>query len=130
MKFSSILALLFFFFLWYKQVLAQQPDLTPEYFLDSLQSEGQYVLENVDKFATPEYYQRKEVLRSFQRRGYAEILSRVYQQDGLSALLAYIKVKLNIELSLNHAPVYFRTPMKLVPLPLDWRFPPDPWKRE
>jgi hypothetical protein len=98
---------------------AQDIEFTPKYFLDSLQSIDQLILQSIDKFATPEYYQRKNLLRSFQRRGYAGVLLPVCRQDGLSALIAYLKMKLQIDYSLNHAPIFFRTSMNgLIPLPI------------
>ena len=109
---------------------AHSQELTPEYFLDSLKSESDVLLENIDKFATPEYYHRKDLLNSFQRRGYFDVLRHLCRTDGLSALLAYLKMKLQIDYSLNHQPIVIVSLNKeLIDLPIDWRFPADPWKK-
>ncbi len=109
---------------------SRSQDLTPGYFLDSLQSESQIIEKNINRLAPPEYFERQETLRSFQRRGYAEVLHSVCRLDGLSAVLAYVKMKLQIEYSLEHAPVGFATLTgEWIELPIDWRFPADPWKR-
>ena len=110
---------------------AHSQDLAPEYFSDSAITPYQYLIQNIDKFATPEYYQRKQALRSFQQRGYAEVLINTLEQDGLSALISYLKMVLQIEYSLNHAPVYYVTKAgELVELPIDYDVPEDPWRKE
>jgi hypothetical protein len=111
-------------------VQCRAQEFTPEYFLDSLPSEEQVIVNNLDRFATKEYYARQETLRTFQRRGYAEVLASAVQNDGWGSLVAYLKLKLQVEYSLNHAPILAVTPLKkTIALPFDWRMPADPWKR-
>jgi hypothetical protein len=100
------------------------------YFVDSLQSVGDYVQENFEKFVTPEYRERRQLLQSCQQRGYSAVLFDVLRRDGISAFLSYIKSTFQIEFSLNHAPLYGRTVNGgLLYLPFDWTFPDDPWKK-
>jgi len=105
--------------------------LTPEYLRDSLPSPDAVLLSNVDRYATKEYYERKEGLRSFHQERYAEVLAAEIQADGLGALIAYVKLKLHEAYSLNHAPITTLTEWRYeIVLPLDWRMPVDPWKKE
>jgi|GEM_PF-2242665 len=103
----------------------------PEFLSDSSITPYQYLIKNIDKFATAEYYQRKQALRTFQQRGYAEVLINTLEQDGLSAVISYLKMVLQIEYSLNHAPIFYVTKAReLVELPIDYDFPDDPWRKE
>ena len=94
--------------------------------VDSMPSQGRYIYEHIDKFACPEYYERREILRSYQRRGYADILSQFSHRDMLFAVINYVRMRLQIEYSLNHEPIYCTYAV----LSLDWTFPDDPWKPE
>ena len=93
--------------------------------------EWTYIYEHIDKFACPEYYTRRDILRFYQRRGYADILSQLSHQDILSAIIDYVRMQLQIEYSLNHEPIYctYQDGSYLV-LSLDWVYPVDPWKRD
>lgn len=88
------------------------------------------------KISTPAYEQRRRLQREFQQRGYANVLMDVITLDGLSALASYVKTKLQIEYSLLHTTLfaYFSVPhtgkQVAIPLPEEWSFPEDPWKKE
>jgi hypothetical protein len=98
---------------------------------DSAPGLMEYVLTHVDRFAPPEYYARKRTIRQYQRRAYAEVLLDVTCQDGLMAVLDYIKLLLQTAYSLNHTPVTFMSESKeCIELPIDWSFPADPWGKE
>jgi hypothetical protein len=56
---------------------------------------------------TPESGRRLEERREMQRHGYASTLHDAIRYDGLSALIAYIRVKIQIEYSLDHTPIYY-----------------------
>jgi hypothetical protein len=106
---------------------------------------------------TPELEERKRQLRALQQNGYARILTEVIRNDGLMALMSYLKTRLQIEFSISHEPVYvdiaarpetrqdslfmrrrpsvmrfFSKPIapSMIGLNIDYRFPEDPWRRE
>ena len=90
-----------------------------------------YIYTHIDEFACPEYYERRDLLRTFQKKGYACILSKLCLQDGLSAIIDYVRLQLQVDYSLNHQPVYCKySDGSELPLSLDWKFPSDPWKRD
>ena len=96
---------------------------------DTAVSIDRYVRENVDLFETNEFRARKTVRRKFQRAGYANTLHDVLAFDAVGALLSFIRTRLQIEYSLPHNTIWFRTDAGvLMPLPEDWTFPADPWK--
>lgn len=113
--------------------------------------------QSVSHATTPELEERKRWLRTLQQSGYARILTEVIRNDGLMALMAYLKTRLRIEYSISHEPVYvdiaarpetkqdslfvrrrpsvmrfFSKPIapSMFGLNIDWRFPDDPWRRE
>ena len=97
---------------------------------------------------SPQFEARKQVLREYQQRGYVDVLSHVLNRDGLSALLAYVRVKSRIAYSIPHNQLYVFIPVvqppkresnlpgftgapsapMAIPLHDDWSYPPDPWK--
>jgi hypothetical protein len=106
---------------------------------------------------TPQLEERKRQLRMLQQNGYARILTEVIRNDGLMALMVYLKTRLQIEYSISHEPVYvdiaarpetpqdslfvrrrpsmmrfFSKPIApaMFGLNIDYRFPEDPWRRE
>jgi hypothetical protein len=89
---------------------------------------------NISALTTPEFEQRKELRRSIQRKGYSNVLMDVLSHDAVSALVSFVKMRLHIEYSISHRPlsVYARTARGTfaIPLPDDWSFPADPWKKE
>lgn len=108
--------------------------------------------------STPKLEERKQLLRSCQQRGYANTLAEVLRSDGLGALLAFLRTRLQIEYSISHELVMVDISAKLqlppdsnnflprnkqtivlptrpnqpmrIGLGLDWEFPEDPWRRE
>jgi hypothetical protein len=58
------------------------------------------------------------------------MLMDITQRDGFGALLSYLKLKLQLDYSIDRSPIVYRMrggPQLIVPL--DWSFPVDPWKR-
>lgn len=99
--------------------------------VDSALSVQRWILEHLDMLQTPEYVAWKDGLRRFQREHYAAMLLQHRKGDGVAELFAYIRMRLRLELSLNHTPITFRNAQgALIPLPQDWSFPADPWQRE
>lgn len=100
-------------------------------YADTATTQGQHIQQHLSRYITPEYEKRVDVLRSYQRDGYANILMRVLDRDLLHALIDYWKMRFTIDYSLNRGPIYY--PSQTVTsfeLPFDWRFPDDPWKKE
>jgi hypothetical protein len=103
--------------------------------LDSLQKISDYILLHIDEMAPPGYKKQKEIRRNFQQKGYTNILYDVLNQDGLSALISFLKVNLHIEYSMNHKTYWIFPPIPRngdpgIPFPDDWSFPPDPWRKK
>lgn len=99
--------------------------------VDSGVNQTTYIYQHLDKFGCPEYFERLEMLRGYQRRGYAYLLSRCCSQDILSAIIDYIRIQLQIEYSMNHQPVRCTyADGTALYLSLDWAYPVDPWKRD
>ena len=46
-----------------------------------------------------------------QRSGYSNVLKDALKADGLSALISYVKTKLNIEYSISHRPLSIQIPI-------------------
>ena len=99
---------------------------------DSLEQEyDRMVIRNY----TPLIERRKEERRAIQRRGYAEVAMDAKRWDGLSALISIVKAKLLIEFTLPHNTLWIVAPipgmaMSGIPIPEDWTYPADPWKRQ
>ena len=100
------------------------------------------------------------VVRSAQRKGYAGTLKDMLTNDGLSALLSFLRTRLQIEFSISHEPILvditypgespapteppaflprrkFTIVLPTIPrqsmrtaVDIDWTFPEDPWRRE
>jgi hypothetical protein len=90
----------------------------------------------IAKLTSPQLEQRKRVRAAMQRSCYTHVLSEMLLDDGLSAIISFLKAKLNIEYSLSHRPLSIlvrieRSGGKVWPitLPDDWTFPVDPWKK-
>ena len=110
-------------------VVAQTP--SSEAWLDSLTKLSDYTPALLARLYIPLREHRKSIRRDFQRRGYANVLLNVIEQDGFSALISFIKMKLQTEYSLDHSPIAYRISRKQVEIvPEDWSFPVDPWKRD
>ncbi len=91
----------------------------------------------ISKLTSPALQERKHIRREMQRKCYANVLSNVLSQDGLSAIISFIKTKLQSEYSISHRPITLfvrieRSGGKVLTIPLsdDWSFPIDPWKKE
>jgi hypothetical protein len=101
-------------------------------------------------FSTPKLEQRNAARLFIQRRGYVSVLEGVLRDDPIDAILCYIRMRLHLEFSLPHdvlveyEPIV-RPPKRsdgvpdfftygdqwlAVPLPEDWTFPDDPWRKE
>ena len=110
-------------------VVAQSP--SSENWVDSLTKLSDYTPAFLARRYIPLLEHRKSILRDFQRRGYANVLLNVVEQDGFSALISFIKMKLQIEYSLDHSPIVYRISRDHIEIvPQDWSFPVDPWKRD
>lgn len=109
----------------------------------------------LSKVTTAEVERRKQTRREIQRKGYQNTLMEFLRGDTLGALLAFIKMNLQIEFSLPHNTIYieqyfekmyfavpyvlkyedgtelvFDTKKVKLAVKEDWAFPNDPWKRE
>ena len=114
----------------------------------------------LSRLSTRKLEERKTLLRSYQRKGYAATLADNLNLDGLMALFSFLKTRLQIEYSVSHEPIliditapfdsagkvqvpeFFSRRKFTVRLPsvprehsytsinLDWAFPEDPWRRE
>ncbi len=80
---------------------------------------------------------RRRIRRDMQRKCYTNVLSAAYAQDGLSALLSFLKGKLLIEFSISHRQIVPLVPRrengeKLWDIPEidDWTFPANPWEKK
>ena len=115
----------------------QESQASTSKMLDSLQTMSQYILEHLSEFTPAELIKQQEIRTSFQRQGYPNIVFDVMQQDGLSALVSYVKVHLFMELSMEHKVFWIVSPIESeyihvdgIPFPDDWSFSHDPWKRK
>ena len=101
-------------------------------------------------FKTPELEKRIAARRAIQRSGYCAALSGVIRRDPVDALLAYIRMRLQLEFTLPndqlvaYFPSQYKVPempgvpriagapnaMTVVPLYEDKSLPADPWKKE
>jgi hypothetical protein len=109
----------------------------------------------LSKVTIAEVEKRKQTRREVQRNGYQNTLMGILHGDSLSALLAFLKMNLQIEFFLPHNKVYvyrpgdslflfvpivfryddgteliFETKKVKLAIKEDWMFPSDPWKRE
>ena len=105
----------------------------------------------VRELTTPELERRNGARLDLQRRGYSQTLYGLVRRNGFDSVLAYIKMRLQLEFFLPHdqliayfpgvAPAPPRIPglprfytfgggMVAVPLEEDWTFPLDPWRRK
>jgi hypothetical protein len=80
--------------------------------------------------------ERKAARRKLQQQSYAAILYDTVQHDGVSALIAYIKMNVLAEFSLDHGFLFWIIPpdptlnVPGVQFEEDLSFPADPWERE
>jgi hypothetical protein len=101
-------------------------------------------------FSTPKLEQRNAARLSLQRRGYVSVLEGVLRDDPVDAILCYIRMRLHLEFSLPHDMLVEYEPIVRppkrhdgvpdfftygdqwfsVPLPEDWTFPEDPWRKQ
>ncbi|MGA2624566.1 MAG: hypothetical protein ABSF91_11975 [Bacteroidota bacterium] len=89
-----------------------------------------YIPRLLSRAYIPAREHRSYILRDCQRRGYSNMLMDITQRDGFGALLSYLKLKLQLDYSIDRSPIVYRMrggPQLIVPL--DWSFPVDPWKR-
>lgn len=63
------------------------------------------------KLTSPALEERKRVRLAMQRSGYSNVLKDALNGDGLSALISYMKTKLNIEYSISHRPLSIQIPI-------------------
>lgn len=96
--------------------------------IDSALSIHRYIDVNLEKLVTPEYVAWRNNLRRFQQEEYASILFQVRRGDGMGSFVTYLRMALQLELTLNHEQITFRNAQQQeVALPQDWTFPRDPW---
>jgi len=89
----------------------------------------------LSSFTSPILEERKRTRVMLQRRGYSDVLMNILSEDALSAVFSYVRTLLQIEYSISHRPVYLRIPISgggtvNIPLPDDWSFPADPWRKD
>jgi hypothetical protein len=107
------------------------------------------------KVTTEEVQKRKAVRRTFQRRGYQNVLMEFLRGDSVGSLLAFLKMNLHLEFFLPHGTIYiyqyfeklyvsvpvvfryedgteltFETKKVKLAIKEDWKLPSDPWKKE
>jgi hypothetical protein len=101
------------------------------------------------ELTSPALVQRRAGRLDLQRRGYVHTLSAAVRGNGLDALLAFIRTRLQLEFSLPHEPLVIQFPLVepdqiprnsrgffslgqrtfSVALSEDWTFPVDPWEK-
>jgi hypothetical protein len=124
---------------------AQSP--SPQRAPENVDSLAREVRRAMASLSTPELERRKELRREFQQRGYAEILSARLAGDGTGALLAYLRMALQLEFFLPRNTLYVYLPVAppgrtdsaayvqrrsapiAVPLRENRSYPEDPWAR-
>jgi hypothetical protein len=104
----------------------------------------------LSRLSSPALEARKANRLDLQRRGYANTLAATIRGNGLDALLAFIRMKIQLEFSLPHEPLVLVFPIvqpehiprsaqgffsfgqqsMSVTLSEDWTFPEDPWHKE
>ena len=119
---------------------------------DSLARELGHQLSRV---TTTEVEKRKEARRNVQQRGYQNVLLELLHEDSLASLLAFLKMNMEIRISLPHNTVYvtqrldslylavplvfryedgteliFETQKVRLAIKEDWTMPKDLWKKE
>ena len=103
--------------------------------VDSLQPWSEFVLQHLETTTPQELIQQKRVRNRFHRTEYPGILLHFINQDGLGALISFIRVSMHVEYSMTHQIFWIIGPdpasgQEGVAFPDDWAIPPDPWKRE
>lgn len=86
-------------------VEARQPDSVPfpTGLTDSLQSA---YLRKVSTLSSPELEVRKSRRRALQQQGYAEVLHEVLAGDGLTALMSWLRMTLQLEYGIARHPLF------------------------
>ena len=89
--------------------------------------------------SSPALEERKALRRSLQQRGHATSVRSSLEADGLTALLALLRARLQVALSISHRPLSVHYEIKRPPgwprlyyevvLTDDWSFPADPWRK-
>ncbi|MFI5252245.1 MAG: hypothetical protein ACHQQQ_07445 [Bacteroidota bacterium] len=104
--------------------------------IDTTLTLGSYIQQHVSDIAKVDYIKQQKERNSFQRQGYTEILFGVASEDGLTVLLNYVKVELNLSTAIR-AKLFVAARIVLsggvvvsyyLPERLD--YPADPWKKE
>jgi len=72
---------------------------------DSIDSLEQMFVQALSRLSHPRLEERKRLVRGYQQRGYASALMDVLAINGLSAIVSYVKIRLQIEFSLPHEPI-------------------------
>jgi hypothetical protein len=116
----------------------------------SVDSQARAYAAAIRAFKTPELEKRIAARRAIQRSGYCACLSGLIRRDPLEALLAYLRMQLQLEFTLPndqlmaYFPSQYKVPqmpgvprvaggqnaMTVVPLYEDKALPADPWKKE
>jgi hypothetical protein len=107
------------------------------------------------KVTTEEVQKRKVMRRTFQKRGYQNVLMEFLRGDSVGSLLAFLKMNLHLEFFLPHSTIYiyqyfdklylsvplvfryedgtelnFETKKVRLAIKENWTFPSDPWKKD
>jgi hypothetical protein len=105
--------------------------------MDSLQTITQYVLAHLDKMTPAGLMEQQQKRKTFQRKGYANMVYEILGRDGLGALFSFIRTRLHVEYSMAHKIYWIVPPMVTmgsvipgVPFPDVWSFPEDPWSKQ
>lgn len=110
----------------------QIPKTAQEGTLDSL---ANVLSSTIATLTTPELEERKARRQEMQRREYAHVLHHARKSDAVSTLLAWLRMKLQLEFSLPSSTVYYyartvRGGYMPFPLTEDRSIPSDPWERK
>jgi hypothetical protein len=104
---------------------------------DSLQTFEQYVRAHLREMTPPDLRAQQQKRRRFQQRGYGEVSVDLLRQDGLGALVSYLRCTLWVAYSMPHRIFWIIPPQEAmgsvipgIPFPDDWSFPPDPWSKD
>jgi hypothetical protein len=100
-------------------------------FVDTALTESQYILSHLAEMSPRGYKEQLQTCNDFQRSGYANIAFEIDGGDGLLAFCQLLKTNLEIAFGMFHVDYAIRlSEEKKIPLPNNWDFPADPWKRE
>jgi hypothetical protein len=106
-------------------IRAPQPDTAKR---ESVQTVFDYLDQNIAAIAPAKYIDQRKERNEFHRKAFAGVLFDECNNDGISSLLGFIKLQLNINYSMQS--LYRVFWYRGWPLPDYYGFPVDPWKKE